>query len=259
MVVAVAGVGVFEPTPRTGSDDADPVAPDLALLPRTLRRGLSAGMKYAVAAAGPAVAQARRTGALAADAELPIVYGSAVGETATAIDLLTTIVAAHESSPVSFRHSVHNAAPGLLSIALGTLASSTAVAAGAETLLATLLEAAALLNEGAPAVLVILAEEGASPLLAPDEIAGAGAVACVLTAPGAGRPDATALAFLTMPALTEDAGRAAGDRDSLRPALELARAIAAAPDAVTRVALSAASPAGRSWQARVAATREVST
>jgi hypothetical protein len=249
MVAAVVGVGSFDP--RSGD------APDLALLPRTLRRGLSAGMKYAIAAAGLAVAQARRTGALVEGAELPIVYGSAVGETATAIELLTTIVAARESSPVSFRHSVHNAAPGLLSIALGTLASSTAVAAGAETLLAMLLEAAALLNEGVPAVLLVSAEEGASPQLVPGQIAGAGAgaVACLLTAVGAVRAG-TALAYLTAPALAEGAARAAADGDPLAPAWGLARAISAAASTATAVALSAALPSGKHWQAQVAATPE---
>ena len=249
MMVAVVGVGSFDPT----SGDA----PDLALLPRSLRRGLSAGMKYAIAAAGQAVAQARRTGALADGAELPIVYGSAVGETATAIELLTTIVAVRESSPVSFRHSVHNAAPGLLSIALGTLASSTAVAAGAETLLALLLEAAALLHEGVPAVLLVIAEEGASPQLVPGQGAGAGAgaVACLLTAVGAARAD-TALAYLTAPVLTEGGGRAVGDGDPLAPAWGLARAITAATSTAIKVALSSALPSGKSWQAQVAATPE---
>jgi hypothetical protein len=252
MVVAVAGVGAFDPT----SPMSPTAAPDLALLPRTLRRGLSAGMKYAIAAAGQAVVQARQAGGLAAGAELPIVYGSAGGETATAIELLTTIVAARESSPVSFRHSVHNAAPGLMSIALGTLASSTAVAAGAETLLAMLLEASALLNEGEPAVLLVLAEEGAQPPLVPDQAAGAGAgaVACLLTA--AVRSTPGALAYLTMPALEAGSARGADDHDPLGPAWALARAIAAAASTATTVALSSAQASGKSWQMRVAATAE---
>jgi hypothetical protein len=263
-VYAVHGVGVHRPAGSGGQAGT----PDLALLPRALRRGLSAGMKFAIAAAGQALTQARAGGAAGEGTEVPIVYGSAGGETSTAIELLTSIVAARESSPVSFRHSVHNAAPGLLSIALGTLASSTAVAAGDETLLAVLLEAAALLNEGAPAVLLVVAEEGASPLLSPAQSAGAGAGAVAWVLGPAARPrrgdGARVLAFVGAPtraahALPPEAG-AVGD--PLQPAWRLADSIAqlaGGPDAaasdsvpVTTVALSP----GQSWQLQVAGTCE---
>jgi hypothetical protein len=256
-VYAVRGQGIER------ADAATPI--DLGLLPRSLRRGLSGGMKFAIAAAGRAIADARAAGLPAI--ELPIVYGSAVGETATAVELLTSIVASRESSPVLFRHSVHNAAPGLLSIALQSLASSTAVAAGAETLLAVLLEAAGLLNEGAPAVLVVVAEEGSPRLLAPGRMGSAGAVAWVLasTAGSAGDDVAGASgarAHLTMPDLGDPAAAvvAAGSSDPLAPAWHLADAVAAAAAVAGETpALAIALSPDRPWRVRVAADREALT
>jgi hypothetical protein len=261
-VLGVWGLGVL------GARDAGAAAsapPDLSLLPRSLRRGLSAGMKLAIDAAGKAVAQARSTGH--ADVELPIVYGSAVGETQTAVELLTSIIASGESSPVLFRHSVHNAAAGLLSIALQSLASSTAIAAGGETLLAVLLEAVGLLDEGAPAVLLVVSEEGASTLLAPDSGARAGAVACVLAPPGprdpAGAPD-QALAYLTAPERTSSdapAGDAVAAVDPLAAAWALAAAIAQVHAEGNRSLTPVAVPLSprQPWRVRVARRPEALT
>lgn len=231
--------------------------PDLGILPRSLRRGLSTGMKLAIAAAGQAVAQARASGRAAG--ELPIVYGSAVGETETAIELLTSITATRESSPVLFRHSVHNAAAGLLSIALGSQASSTAVAAGAETLLAVLLEAQGLLSEGTAAVLLVVAEEGASALLSPGRIAPGGALAWVLAPLAAiAGEEAVGEVYLTAPEWRGGGGgelpRPAGD--PLAPAWQLAAAIAAARAHVDAAPVAVALSAEERWQVRIAGRAE---
>jgi Beta-ketoacyl synthase, N-terminal domain len=233
-IFAVRGLGV-----RRGQQDGPA---DLGLLPRSLRRGLSEGMKIAIHVAGQALA-----GAGAAKAEIPVVFGSAVGETATAVELLGGILRAGESSPVLFRHSVHNAAPGILSIALGSLASSTAVAAGDDTLLAVFLEAGALLREGAPAVLAIVSEEGPSPVLSPDEVGPAGGVAFVL-----GASAAEADNYVTAPERGQAALSAKGP---LAPAFALADALLGAGqnDGSAAIALSARSP----WRVRVAAKREL--
>jgi hypothetical protein len=236
-LLALRGIGLFAP-----SDP--PVAPDLGLLPKTLRRGLSDGMKFAIDAAGRALQRAGRTGA-----DLPIVFGSAIGETGTALELLTSITGSGESSPVLFRHSVHNATAGVLSIALPSLASSTAVAAGAETLLAALWEVGGLLREGAPAVLLVVAEEPPSPALMPGRTSRPGAVACVLER-SSSHPGAQA--YLAGPELGATPGAFAGD--PLDPALALAHAVAEGQEGGPPVAIALSSR--QPWRIRVARDRQ---
>ena len=238
-LLSVQGLGLF-----VAPEDGAAAAPDLGLLPRTLRRGLSQGMKFAIDATGRALRDAGCSGA-----DLPIVFGSAVGETQTAFELLTSITGVGESSPVLFRHSVHNATAGILSIALGNPGPSTAVAAGAETLLAALWEVGCHLREGAPAVLLVLAEEPLSAVLAPGRAGQAGAVACVL---GLAVADGQARAFLTAPELAAGSTAPDGARESLAPALALAQAIAADEGPPVAIALSNRQP----WRVRVARSKQ---
>jgi hypothetical protein len=212
---------------------------DLGLLPRSLRRGLSEVMKLAIAVAGRTLAAAG-----VGPGPLPIVYGSAFGESRTALELLTTITAAGESSPVLFRHSVHNAAPGLLSIALGSGAPSTAVAAGEETVLAALFEACALVREGHPRVLVVLADDAIPAELCPSTETRPGAAAWIM-GPGA---EEAALAYLSGPELGQRAH--APSLPPLAPAFALATAVE--QRTATSVALSSRQP----WRLRVAPRRE---
>ncbi len=235
-VLTMRGLAVIAPE--------EAAALDLSLLPRSLRRGLSDVMKLAIAVAGRALAAAGR-----GPGELPIVYGSAFGESRTALELLTTITRAGEASPVLFRHSVHNAAPGLLSIALGSAAPAIAVAAGDETVLAALLEAAALLREGQAEVLVVLADDAIPAELAPQRRTQPGAVAWLLGREDAGDP----AAFVQGPTLLRADSGAATSATSpapLSPAYAVAAAIACRQP--TAVPLSARQP----WQLRVAPTRE---
>jgi hypothetical protein len=62
-------------------------------------------------------------------------------------------------SPMDFSLSVHNASSGLFSIARGDRSAASALAASGEELAAAFLEAAGLLMEGAPEVLVSVHDE----------------------------------------------------------------------------------------------------
>jgi hypothetical protein len=218
----------------------------LELLPRALRRGLSEVMKLAIAAAGRALSSA---GLGAGAGELPIVYGSAFGESRTAVELLTSITAAGESSPVLFRHSVHNAAPGLLSIALGTTGPASAVAAGEETALAALLEACALLREGAHQVLVVLADDAIPAELGSPRPSRPQALAFVLAR--SSPPQSDSLGYVSAPergAKGVPTGAAGPGFEALAEALTTAFASGAS----SSVSLSSRQP----WRLRAAAQRE---
>ncbi len=119
---------------------------------------------------------------------LPLVFGSVLGEIDTTVTLLDMMGDADgELSPLRFQTSVHNAAVSTLAIACGNTANTTAIAAGADTLAMTLLEALGLLHGGAPVVGVILAElDWPAGLYASDHRSGA--VALRLEAQGSGGP-----------------------------------------------------------------------
>jgi len=157
----VRGVGFFSPgfagAPALVASRADPAAllPREGILPARARRGTSFVTRMMVDAADQAIAAAGfdihtvRT-----------VYASAYGEVETALALLRM---RHTDdgilSPARFHLSVHNTAGGLLSIAHGNRSSSTAIAAGAQTVAMGLLEAAALFHESPGPVVVVLADE----------------------------------------------------------------------------------------------------
>jgi hypothetical protein len=91
---------------------------------------------------------------------VPMVYGSALGETATMVSLLQQIY--RDPGPVSpmlFKNSVHNAASGLASIALGNRAFSTAVAASERTTEASILEALTWIADEGGSIVVALADD----------------------------------------------------------------------------------------------------
>jgi len=82
------------------------------------------------------------------------VFASRHGSFSTAISLLENVAEEETPSPAQFSHSVHNAQAGLFSIWAKNRAPSVALAAGAETFVAGLLEAIAQLRRGAPVLLV---------------------------------------------------------------------------------------------------------
>lgn len=136
---------------------------DLTLLERTLRRGLSDTTRLFMHAAKLALDDA----ALAAEG-VHVIFASAFGEIATAEALLREAFDADGSSPARFRNSVHNTASGLLSISTHNQLSSTALAAGWDTVGMALYEASAELAHDAERVLLVFAEERVPLALSPD-------------------------------------------------------------------------------------------
>jgi hypothetical protein len=135
---------------RTGSGEQ---APDL--LPAALRRRVTP-LTNAVARA---VSQAVQ-GSGCDLARVPLVFGSAYGEVAAAIEMMPSFRNAEGlPSPTRFHNSVHNTSVAYLSIATVQRGFSTALAAGTGTPAAALIEAWALLSERGGEVLVVLADE----------------------------------------------------------------------------------------------------
>ena len=155
---------------------------DLALLERTLRRGLSEVTRLFMHAAKLALDDAGR-----APEHMHVIFASAFGEIATAEALLAEAYEQDGSSPARFRNSVHNTAAGLLSISTKNHLACTAVAAGWETVPMALIEAAAQLASQAETVLLVFAEERVPNALSAEHRHGPLAAAFVLAreaAPG---------------------------------------------------------------------------
>lgn len=124
--------------------------PDVAFLPAMQRRRLSRLARMAFYVGWP-LAEGREN--------LPLVFLSRHGETPRTFEILSDLAAGEPLSPTQFSLSVHNAVIGLWSIMRNETSEMTALAAAGDGLEHAMLEAAALLQEGAPAVLVIIAEE----------------------------------------------------------------------------------------------------
>jgi hypothetical protein len=86
---------------------------------------------------------------------IPVVLGSRYGDTARSLELLTELAKNQALSPTAFGLSVHNAIGAMYAMARADRSNYVAVAAGAGTAAASLVEAAGLLADGAPQVLVI--------------------------------------------------------------------------------------------------------
>jgi hypothetical protein len=89
---------------------------------------------------------------------IPMVFASRYGDAARSLSLLGDLVRNEPLSPAGFGLSVHNAISALYSIAQGHTGNTVVVAAGRATVAAALAEAAALLADGAPEVLVVYYE-----------------------------------------------------------------------------------------------------
>ena len=129
---------------------ASNAAPDVSFLPAMQRRRLSRLARMAFSVGWP-LAQGHEA--------LPLVFASRHGETPRTFDILSDLAASQPLSPTQFSLSVHNAVIGLWSIMRGETSEMTAIAAAGDGLEHGLIEACALLNEGAPAVLLIITEE----------------------------------------------------------------------------------------------------
>jgi hypothetical protein len=93
------------------------------------------------------------------DEQLPFVYASRHGETTRTFAMLDEIGREAPLSPTQFGLSVHNAIAGQWSILRDQRGESVAIAGEADTFEHAIVEAAALLGDGAPAVVVVIAEE----------------------------------------------------------------------------------------------------
>jgi hypothetical protein len=86
---------------------------------------------------------------------VPTVFCSRHGEVSRAVDLLGELAAGQALSPTGFGLAVHNASAGLFSIARADRANHIALAGGVATIEHGVLEACALLADGAPEVLLV--------------------------------------------------------------------------------------------------------
>ncbi|MDB1108702.1 beta-ketoacyl synthase chain length factor [Pseudomonas extremaustralis] len=116
---------------------ASDACPDVSFLPAMQRRRLSRLARMAFSVGWP-LAEGLP--------DLPLVFISRHGETPRTLDILSDLANDQPLSPTQFSLSVHNAVIGLWSILRNETAEMTALAA-------------ALLNEGAPAVLLVISEE----------------------------------------------------------------------------------------------------
>ena len=134
---------------------ADPWAPEGALeaklevMPALQRRRLNALGRAAAEAAW---------GCHCPHAEWPVVFASGYGDAQRCLQLLKDYAATGAASPTDFALSVHNAIGAMYSIARGDPANYSSIAAGTASAAAGALEAAALLAEGAPGVLLVCYE-----------------------------------------------------------------------------------------------------
>ena len=129
---------------------ASKLSPDVSFLPAMQRRRLSRLARMAFSVGWP-LAEGLK--------DLPLVFVSRHGETPRTLDILSDLANDQPLSPTQFSLSVHNAVIGLWSILRNETSEMTALAAAGDGLEHAMLEVAALLNEGAPAVLLVITEE----------------------------------------------------------------------------------------------------
>ncbi|RDS84873.1 3-oxoacyl-ACP synthase [Dyella monticola] len=124
--------------------------PSCDFLPAMQRRRLSRLARMTMHVAWPLCSE---------DEQLPFVFASRHGETPRTFALLGEVAEGQPLSPTQFGLSVHNAIAGQWSMLRGQRGESVAVAGEADTFEHAMVEAAALLGDGAKAVLVVIAEE----------------------------------------------------------------------------------------------------
>jgi len=167
----IEGVGVWSPQLAgfpalcdvlEGATPAPPAtAPTAAILPPAERRRAPTCVRLALEVAQQAVAASGRD-----LATLPCVFASSHGDQATTDYMCATLADEPLAlSPTRFHNSVHNAAAGYWTIAVGCRAASTAVSAGRASFGAGLLEAGSQVLGNGEAVLLTCADTvGAGPM-----------------------------------------------------------------------------------------------
>lgn len=124
--------------------------PDISFVPAMERRRLTPVEKAALSVAHKALECLPER-----ERNIPVVFASRWGEIGTTIKLMHQMHDEGEMSPAGFSNSVHNAAPGHLSLLMKNKAPYTAVAAGEDSYEMGLLEASAYPGK----VLFVYAEE----------------------------------------------------------------------------------------------------
>lgn len=162
----------WQQNPVRVADDGQ--QPDVSFLPALQRRRLSRLARMAFHVAWPLAEAA---------GPMPLVFASRHGETPRTLTIIGDLARNEPLSPTQFSLSVHNAIIGLWSILRGDTSEMTALAAEGDGLEQALLEASTLLGEGAPAVLLVIAEETPPALYGPyiDDVPFPYAVALQLT------------------------------------------------------------------------------
>jgi len=135
-------------------DDTDAL-PDVGFLPPMQRRRLSRMARMLFHVGWPLVAQ---------DEAVPLIFVSRHGETPRTFAILDDLARGEPLSPTAFSLSVHHAPAGLWSIARGDCSEISALAAEGDGLEHGILDACGLLDEGARAVLLVVAEEWPAPV-----------------------------------------------------------------------------------------------
>lgn len=126
--------------------------PALAAMAPMLRRRVNALGK---AALHPAYGVTSGEVAPASAFHGPAVFASRHGDTPRAFDMLSELAAAQPLSPTAFGLSVHNAIGAMFTIDRGDASNLQAVAAGRDTVETAVIEACALLGDGADEVLLV--------------------------------------------------------------------------------------------------------
>lgn len=134
---------------QTGERQAQQQEPAVAAMPAMLRRR---AQKLGRMALETLYAQP-------APADFPLVVASRYGEILRSTALLQELAETGAVSPQSFSMSVHNAIGGLYTIATQQQTPVSALAAGTQTTLGGLIEAAMQLADGAPGVRLLLCDE----------------------------------------------------------------------------------------------------
>ncbi|CAD5106507.1 beta-ketoacyl synthase chain length factor [Zestomonas carbonaria] len=187
--------------PEAVADDGR--QPDVGFLPAMQRRRLSRLARMMFHVAWP-LAEGQDP--------LPLVFVSRHGETPRTLAVLEELGRGEPLSPTQFSLSVHNAIIGLWSILRSDTSEMSALAAEGDGLEQAMLEAATLIGDGAPAVLLVVAEENPPALYQPyiDDV-----------------PFSYAVALLLRPGTDWrlELARAEGPRSRWPHALELVRAL----------------------------------
>lgn len=140
------------------TESAEQPKPDVSFVPPMERRRLTGVEKAALSVAWKCLEQYKSSFAKTAedgDMKIPTVFSSRWGEIGTTIKLMRQMHEEGEMSPAGFSNSVHNAAPGHLSLLLKNTAPYTAIAAGPDSYEMGLLEASTYPGK----VLFVYAEE----------------------------------------------------------------------------------------------------